>query len=83
MADLPELTGSEKQIAWATSIRENALKAIEDKISETGLIFNEKQQAIYDCLRSQSGSSFWIDNRSKDDYAGGWLELAARMYQAR
>jgi hypothetical protein len=83
MTTLPTLTGSPKQIAWATSIRETAINAIEAKIAETGIEFNDLQQAVYDFLRGQSDASFWIDNRASRDYAGGWMERAYGIYKAR
>lgn len=54
-AGLPELTGSEKQIAWATTIRQEKLGQIE-QINDYGLSL----------LTGQTAASWWIDLRNED-----------------
>lgn len=65
--DLPELTGSEKQIAWAESIRAKkiqSLKSLLAKVEEMP-VNDQTQKAtniINDTINNAS-SKFWIDNR--------------------
>ena len=44
---LPALQGSEKQIAWATEIRENFVKKLNRKIAEIDLDYAEFESACY------------------------------------
>lgn len=46
---LPTLTGSDKQIAWATTIRERALRLLPAERA--------------DKLRPETSAKWWIDNR--------------------
>ena len=61
---LADLTGSEKQIAWANTIRESAYKALD---CLTPFINNDKVKALIDGWRSkmdaQTTAKWWIDNR--------------------
>lgn len=62
IGELPELTGSPKQIAWASSIREDRILAF-DKI-----VF-KNQAACYKMLwkitlREKTSATWWIDNRN-------------------
>ncbi len=54
-----KLTGSEKQVAWATTIRENIMGQLEQ-------ILNKSENAIkiLNHLNSITEAKFWIDNRS-------------------
>lgn len=47
---LPVLTGSDKQIAWAASIRERALRLLSPERAEK--------------IRPETSSKWWIDNRN-------------------
>lgn len=51
-AALPELSGSEKQIAWANDIRAKAMA-------------KAKTQEEKDAIAKQTESRYWIDNRSR------------------
>ena len=61
---LADLTGSEKQIAWANTIRESAYKALD---CLTPFINNDKVKALVDGWRAkmdaQTTAKWWIDNR--------------------
>lgn len=61
---LPELSGSDKQIAWATLIRDKAL-AVLDKLSATlpadRVAFLQEYTAKW--LANETSSRYWIDNR--------------------
>ena len=67
--NLPQLTGSEKQIAWAESIRAKANKSISpilDQIktnSSNNPHVAEIAASVVDDLFNKTNSSFWIDNR--------------------
>lgn len=73
---LPALIGSDKQVAWATTIRQDVLehvtreilKAIKKPIEEAPA----EGQAFFKWLKDQKESKFWIDNRmhmSTEHYA--------------
>lgn len=58
--DLPDLKGSEKQIAWASQIRDEFIRAVGDRITDWG-----RGSAAYECLESVSLAKTWIDGRDK------------------
>ena len=68
-ANLPELTGSEKQIAWATDIRAKAapvIAAMQARIKEHAKKSPNQtaaMQIVLDELRAQTSAKWWIDNR--------------------
>ena len=67
-AGLPDLEGSEKQVAWAVSIREKLLKSIETKLNEKRLIDfvehnSEIASAIEQANQKRTSAQWWIDNR--------------------
>lgn len=63
-AGLPQLTGSEKQIAWATKLRNNALDILNAQIAR---ISEEHKSVMTACrdkwISKETASSYWIDNR--------------------
>ncbi len=59
---LPELTGSEKQVAWAMSIRVEMLNGLKDL--EARFAGQADFDAAMDALRNKTEAKFWIDNRS-------------------
>ena len=65
-AGLPDLSGSEKQIAWATKIRQDFVddRFPVDKLTDDG------RKCLIDFLGQHTDSRFWIDRRS--DYLGLW-----------
>lgn len=63
--DLPELTGSTKQIAWAGEIRAGGLSDPDDTLASTGLPDAEipfAREALAE-LREKREARFWIDTR--------------------
>ncbi len=65
---LPELTGTPKQVEWATNIRakmkielEKNMNYYKGKVEIKGLNFDEQVQKLF----AQSNSVFWIENRSE------------------
>lgn len=61
---LPDLTGSEKQVAWANTIREGAFKALDCLKPFTA---NEQAREMVESWRtrmtSENSAKWWIDNR--------------------
>ena len=81
--DLPALTGSEKQIAWATTIRAEAVKAARAAVemarekydTATADMANNRAKA----LEGITSAKFWIDNRETNNHphAGAmWMGVA-------
>ncbi len=65
--ELPKLTGSEKQIAWANTIRQDAIKKFERLVEiNTKYISDEEIQLLHllwdRILIKQSSAKYWIDN---------------------
>lgn len=68
--ELPELSGSEKQVAWANTIRIDFIKFVEAKIEEARnceTYSDEKKDeilcALDHCTRTHTEARYWIDNR--------------------
>lgn len=75
MTNLPTITiGSEKQIAWATDIRNGVAEAIEAARVEKNLTWSPAQADVIARLMSVDIARFWIDNRGHEVY--GWLSKA-------
>ncbi|MCP9496091.1 MAG: hypothetical protein MSG64_16710 [Pyrinomonadaceae bacterium MAG19_C2-C3] len=77
---LVQLEGSEKQVAWATTIRKKSLDEISEQFTEAMMLqFPAPERAKFEAcvawLHSQNQSRFWIDNRERG--AQGLLKLAA------
>lgn len=73
-AGLPELEGTEKQIAWAESIRKNMIEAVEKhvfgrvdkgKTEQNPKAYQDLVKA-FNSLKSHSSASWWIDNQGYD-----------------
>lgn len=62
---LPQLTGSEKQVVWATKIRNNALETLNGHIE--AYVAPQNKHIITDArdkwIAKETASSYWIDNR--------------------
>lgn len=75
--ELPELKGSDKQIAWAEQIRAEKAEKLKPFIEK--LQAAEKTAAVKTGLKviedllSQESASFWIDTRFKN-FGHKWLE---------
>ena len=70
-AHLPALTGSEKQIAWATTIRAEKVAELDELLTKCktleGTVPAEQAANIYNAIetaRNQAGAGWWIDNRN-------------------
>lgn len=88
--DLPALVGSDKQIAWATTIRHAGLASIEATLREferqaTGIPAEtiEQQRALFRAYREtlvgQTSAAWWIDHR--DESGRRLLAVAAGLVQ--
>jgi hypothetical protein len=65
---LPTLTGSEKQVTWALTIRREKLAELDALMTEARRVGTPDQlapvEALATALRAKSDSRYWIDNRS-------------------
>lgn len=59
---LPQLSGSEKQIAWAKTIRREKLNEIKEFLNR--FKSDEGTKAFEDWAKNQSSAAFWIENRN-------------------
>lgn len=75
-AGLPHLTGSEKQIAWATKLRNNALAVLDSRLP---LLPDKNQTVLKSCIKEwvekETASTYWIDNRFDLEYPEEIAEL--------
>jgi len=63
---LPPLTGTEKQVAWAESIRARIMKELDDELAAglaAGEQITEEGQMLIDTLMAQTEARWWIDAR--------------------
>lgn len=88
---LPELTGTEKQIAWATTIRNDIIGLIDNlakehegcevQISDGKLIHIEEwQKAFETILKCETTAKFWIENREKYQINAQIIKKCKDMY---
>lgn len=73
--ELPELEGSDKQIAWATQIRDKFIASIKHRITDWS-----KGSAVYESLHRHSSAKLWIDNRDKLN-ADKFIQKVAELEQ--
>lgn len=64
---LPELEGTEKQIAWAETIRQEILAAIDDYILEDEAK-DPRVIEIVNHIKGKTSASWWIDHRETNRY---------------
>lgn len=78
--NLPELNGSEKQIAWALSIRNKWMELVSNLIAQVNANTNanpqlkEKFIAAVASRKGETSAAWWIDNRYSIDTVSGVLE---------
>lgn len=72
--DLPELEGTEKQVAWANTIRSNAVGK---------LLKYEPNGSFWDWIRTKTTAKWWIEKREdvKDIYT--FTEIAAKEMEEK
>lgn len=64
---LPKLEGTEKQVAWAETIRQEVLTAIDDYILEDEAK-DPRVIEIVNHIKSKTSASWWIDRRETNRY---------------
>ena len=74
---LKPLAGSDKQGAWAKSIRDPYLKQFKVMITSIETSKPEMIEAIYNWLCNKTESKFWIDNR---DYFTVYANTEVKQY---
>lgn len=78
-SELPALTGSEKQIVWATTIRAEAVNAVDAKYAAMVAAHGADAQGADEvrsaiaALKAKTDSKFWIDNRNFGKAYSYWL----------
>lgn len=80
--DLPALTGSDKQIPWATSIRADAVKTIDeviDSIRNAGKEITPEHEAVVTGLKSQTSAAWWINHRYVGTNRQVWASIAGKL----
>ena len=63
---LPQLTGSEKQIAWAETIRKQKIATLDEAMTHRGLSHSldlDRFNAAVATLKRTASARWWIDNR--------------------
>lgn len=83
-AGMPELTGTEKQIAWARKIRLSMIEAL-DRLAKEELIDGDGNPhaeglriyklAIADMIAEHTDAAWWIENRNAVDVNWFWAAL--------
>jgi len=68
---LPDLTGTEKQIAWAETLRSRILESIEKMMGDPELaeyvkFTREQVETVYQMISAEDSSRFWIDHRDNN-----------------
>ena len=80
--DLPELTGTEKQIAWANTLRKKFIDTVEDRIESLKTKNAPKktkryQETLDHILLTKTEAKYYIDkiekNKDKEDKLYSWI----------
>ena len=72
----PELTGSEKQVAWATTIRQQQISELAEKVKpEAAMVYSE---CINDLVQAHTSAAWWIDNKGYP-----FCDIVVKMMQDR
>lgn len=87
---LPELTGTEKQVAWATTIRNDFVNSVNEAlkknpgrkitVAESKIDINDWVQAFDVLVEEKTTSKFWIDNREERDLGKQIIEKCKDMF---
>lgn len=90
-AGLPALTGSQKQIAWATTIRDGILAICSETIADLQLVVESGEASdeyrddllvdklIRSWLLTKTEAAWWIDNRGKN--VDGGLDMILIIHE--
>lgn len=63
--NLPSLTGTEKQITWAQTIRAKFFTELNNLIAVKGMPDHPAFKLAYERLNNSIDASFWIDNKNE------------------
>lgn len=70
--ELPELTGTEKQVAWANTLRQEMIDRLEKEIEDFESDEIEEKEEISEILeyilKNKTDASWYIDNRTRSIY---------------
>lgn len=67
--ELPALTGSAKQISWASSIREDRIISFNKDFNKSSFEDPEAIETLWRlALQAKTSAAWWIDNRNGDIY---------------
>lgn len=77
----PELTGSEKQINWANSIREELIEKISNEQTVPGMEWL-RDETIRQIIAMQTKAAWWIDNRVYARFYEDFVALGNEIYKA-
>ena len=79
---MESLTGSEKQVRWASEIRSGILDQIENFEEDLTEDYGISLEEMRDVLASIKPAKFWIDGFGRDDLNGTTLAIMARTIRA-
>lgn len=77
---LVALIGSDKQVAWAETIRATAHAAV--TAAAAGKTIDPAVASALNSLWAQDAARFWIDHRDLGDSGRSWAVLAIRLHAA-
>lgn len=88
---LPKLTGTEKQVAWATTIRNDLINAVREAlhenpdrkitVAESKIIdINDWGHAFDVLVTEKTTAKFWIDNREERNLGRRIIEKCKDMF---
>ena len=89
IGELPALTGSSKQISWASSIREDRIISFNKDFDKSGFEDPEAVEMLWSlALQVKTSAAWWIDNRNGDiddfviNVLGNDADLVAKTEEA-
>lgn len=83
---LPELAGTEKQVAWANTIRQDTIKILEDFLAKAKPGTEKEQELVrtiwHRFLLKHTDAKWWIDNARYADIRtlNEWLSKEKKLY---
>lgn len=77
--EYPELQGTEKQVAWANTIREKAMASLREYYArQSGDAYTYQEQAVIRVALGHVKASWWIDHRAA--VCGGMMSLMNALF---
>lgn len=62
--ELPELSGTPKQVAWANTLRQRLIQKFEDELTDLGLSTEELKLVLTHILQTKKSAKFFIENQN-------------------